>query len=58
MAVESAVPMSGTISGAMSMAPMTTAVDSTTTPTEAMTEAKSISVRNRTNRTAEVGPSK
>ena len=53
-----AAPMSDTINGATSMAPITTAVDSTTTPTEAMTLANPIRAQNRAKRTGATGPSK
>ena len=54
----SAVPIRGTISGAISIAPITTAVDSTTTPTDAMTDAKPISARNRAYLVGALPPSK
>ena len=50
--------MSGTISGAMSMAPITTAVDSVTTPSEAIADASSIRVTKRAKRTGDSSPSK
>ena len=58
MGTASAMPMSGTISGATSMAPITTAVDSTTTPNDAITEANPIRAAKRAYRTGAEGPSK
>ena len=44
---EIAIAMSGVISGAINMAPMTMAVESVTTPMAAMIEAKVIKVKKR-----------
>jgi hypothetical protein len=49
--------MSGDISGAMSMAPMTTAVESARTPSAPMVDAKAMRERNRVNRCVRSGPS-
>ncbi len=55
---DSAIPSSGVMSGAISIAPMTTAVDWATTPIEAMTDAKAMSTAKRPKRTGASSPSK
>ena len=44
------IAISGVISGAINIAPMTTAVESVMTPIAAMIEAKAISAKKRTRR--------
>ena len=58
MTTASMVPWIGIISGATIMAPMTVAVESATTPAEAMMEARTRRIQNRLNRWRTSGPSK
>ena len=57
MTSEMAIPISGDIRGAMSMAPITTAVESVMTPIEAITDANPMRVKNRMIRSRVRGPS-
>ena len=52
-----AIPINGVIRGAINIAPMTTAVESFSTPIVAITAAKVISVTNRATRRPRSGPS-